>query len=52
MPVCGVQIMRRAALMDAFTDGRAVSELEPNGKGAEEITDSWKWIVQQLRKVN
>jgi hypothetical protein len=38
--------MRRAALADAFTDGRAVVELEPEGKAAAEIADSWTWIVK------
>src|SRR6266700_2790090 len=28
LPVCPVPIIRRAALADAFTDGRAVAELE------------------------
>lgn len=50
MPVCPVTVMRRAALMDAFTDGRAVMEVEPGGKGAQEISRSWKWIVNQLKK--
>jgi chromosome partitioning protein len=47
LPVCSVPIMRRAALADAFTDGRAVVELEPDGKAAAEITRSWEWIVKQ-----
>ena len=47
LPVCSVPIMRRAALADAFTDGRAVVELEPDGKAAAEITRSWKWIMKQ-----
>jgi chromosome partitioning protein len=46
--VCPAQVMRRAALADAFTDGRAVVELEPGGKAAAEITQSWKWIVKQV----
>jgi chromosome partitioning protein len=45
LSVCPVQIMRRAALADAFTDGRAVRELDPNGKAAKEISDSWQWIT-------
>lgn len=49
LPVCSVPIMRRAALADAFTDGRAVVELEPEGKAASEITQSWKWIVKQMQ---
>jgi chromosome partitioning protein len=48
LSVCSTQVMRRAALADAFTDGRAVVELEPNGKAAAEITQSWKWIVKQV----
>ncbi len=44
LPICPVHIMRRAALADAFTDGRAVRELEPSGKAAKEITESWTWI--------
>lgn len=49
LPVCPVPIIRRAALADAFTDGRAVAELEPDGKAASEITRSWKWILTQCR---
>jgi chromosome partitioning protein len=47
LPVCPIPIIRRAALADAFTDGRAVAELEPDGKAAAEITRSWKWIMKQ-----
>ena len=38
----------RAALEDAFIDGRVVAELRPKSKAAHEITASWKWIVNQL----
>lgn len=48
LPICSTVIMRRAALADAFIDGRAVCELEPNGKAAQEITASWQWIISQL----
>jgi chromosome partitioning protein len=47
--VCPAPVMRRASLADAFTDGRAVVELEPGGKAAAEITQSWKWIIRQVR---
>jgi chromosome partitioning protein len=50
LPVCPTIIMRRAALADAFIDGRAVCELEPNGKAAQEITASWQWIISQLAR--
>src|SRR5262245_39562964 len=46
LPVCPVPIIRRAALADAFTDGRAVVEIEPDGKAADEITRSWAWIMK------
>jgi chromosome partitioning protein len=49
LPVCSVPIMRRAALADAFTDGRAVVELEPEGKAASEITRSWAWIMRRWK---
>ena len=49
LPVCPVHIMRRASLADAFIDGRAVVELDPASKAAEEIARSWKWIVKQLK---
>jgi chromosome partitioning protein len=49
-PVCPVTVMRRAALADAFTDGRAVRELDPHGKAASEISQSWAWIVKELRR--
>jgi len=49
LPVCSVPIMRRAALADAFTDGRAVVELEPEGKAASEITRSWAWVMRRCK---
>lgn len=48
LPVCPVKIMRRAALADAFNDGRAVRELSPRSKGAQEITASWRWAKRRL----
>ena len=48
LPLCPVKIMHRAALEDAFIDGRAVAELKPRSKAAHEIAESWTWIVKQL----
>ena len=48
LPVCPTLVMRRAALEDAFIDGRAVTELKPNSKAAAEITASWRWIRNQI----
>ena len=50
LPVCPVPIMRRAVLEDAFIDGRAVAELKPHSKAAQEISATWKWIVDYLEE--
>ena len=48
LPVCPRPVMHRAALADAFVDGRAVGELEPNGKAADEVTATWAWVHDLL----
>lgn len=48
LPVCPRPVMHRAALADAFVDGRAVGELEPNGKAADEIAATWAWVHDLL----
>ncbi len=52
LPLCPITVMRRAALADAFNDGRAVMELEPEGKGALEIRTTWDWIDDTLRSLH
>ncbi len=49
LPVCPHPVMHRAALADAFVDGRAVAELEPGGKAADEISATWSWIHDLCR---
>jgi chromosome partitioning protein len=44
LPVCPIPIIQRVALAYALIDGRAVTEFEPEGKAAEEIRATWKWI--------
>ena len=51
LPVCPTLIMRRAAIMDAFGDGRVACELAPRSKAAAEIAASWRWIAAQLKGV-
>ena len=51
LPICPTFVMRRAALEDAFVDGSAVTEIEPKGKGAAEIRESWTWIQQQANNL-
>jgi len=48
LPICPVAIVHRAALADALIDGRGVQELDPRGKGADEIRRVWSWIRRRL----
>lgn len=48
IPACEVSLTQRAALSHAFNGGQAVSEYEPGGKGAAEITSLFKWIDERL----
>jgi chromosome partitioning protein len=48
LPVAPVPIGHRRAFSRAIASGRAVTEFEANGKAAEEITQLWKWIRQQI----
>jgi chromosome partitioning protein len=50
LQICPVPIVHRAALAYALVDGRAVTEFEPEGKAAEEIKATWKWIQKQLER--
>jgi chromosome partitioning protein len=50
IPVCPVLIGHRAAYYYALIDGRAVTEFEPSGKAAQEITALWAWTLRQSRK--
>ncbi len=45
LALCPTPIMQRVALAYALIDGRAVMEFEPDGKAAEEIRDTWRWIA-------
>jgi chromosome partitioning protein len=48
LPVCPKPIIQRVALAYALIDGRAVTEFEPEGKAAEEIRATWKWISSRF----
>jgi chromosome partitioning protein len=52
LPVCPTPIIQRVALAYALIDGRAVSEFEPEGKAAEEIRGTWKWISNRCARSN
>jgi chromosome partitioning protein len=44
LPLAPVVIGDRRAFARAVATGRAVTEFDPEGKAAEEITKLWKWI--------
>jgi chromosome partitioning protein len=48
LPVAPVSIADRRAFARAIASGRAVTEFEPQGKAAGEITQLWTWIRQQI----
>jgi hypothetical protein len=39
--------MHRAVIADSFIDGRTVLEVNPQSRGAQEISDSWRWIARK-----
>ena len=48
LPVCSVAIGNRIAFSRALIDGQVASEIEPHGKAAIEVRQSWHWILKQL----
>lgn len=50
--VCPFNIVSRAVYQDALGAGYGVTEFDPHGKAAEEISQLWKWISNQARKAN
>jgi chromosome partitioning protein len=48
LPVAPVSIADHRAFARAIASGRAVTEFEPQGKAAGEITQLWTWIRQQI----
>lgn len=47
LPIVPVGVVQRVALSHALIDGRAVTEFEPEGKAAEEMTSLWRWCRAQ-----
>jgi len=45
-------IVLRNAYQDAQSMGLGVTEYEPDGRASSEVSDSWKWIVSKIKKVN
>ena len=50
MPVSPVTIGQRAALSHALVSGHAVSETEPTGKAAKELSALWRFVDKELSK--
>ena len=49
-PIAPVNIGNRRAFSRAIITGSAVTEFEPKGKAAQEITQLWQWIAKQIGK--
>jgi chromosome partitioning protein len=49
-PVAPVDVGHRRAFSRALSTGSAVTEFEPRGKGAEEISELWEWLKHQMEK--
>jgi chromosome partitioning protein len=48
LTICPIHLYNRIAFSRSMIDGRTAGEVEPKGKAAKEVKDSWKWIKQQL----
>jgi len=50
-PVAPVPVVTRSAFQDAQGGGLAIGEFEPQGKGAQEIAQLWRWIEKKMEKL-
>lgn len=50
--VCPYSIVLRNAYQDAQSMGLGVTEFEPDGRAANDISESWQWVVSKIKKVN
>jgi chromosome partitioning protein len=48
LTICPTYIYSRIAFSRSMIDGRTAGEVEPKGKAALEVKESWKWIKKQL----
>jgi chromosome partitioning protein len=49
LPIAPTALGQRTPFVRAISTGRAVSEVEPKGKAAEEIEQLWKWLGTRLK---
>jgi chromosome partitioning protein len=50
-PVAPIGVVARNAFQDAHGAGQGITEYEPDGKGAEEIRELWRWLERKLEKL-
>jgi chromosome partitioning protein len=50
LPSCPVHLCQRASYADAPTAGKAVQEIEPEGKAAAELQRLYLWVKSELKK--
>lgn len=50
--VCPFTVVLRNAYQDAQSMGLGVTEFEPEGRAATDISECWQWIVSRIKKVN
>ena len=44
LQIAPVMLPERAAFHHSVAEGKAASEIEPNGKAAEDVARLWNWI--------
>ena len=50
-PLCPIKIYSRIAFKRSLVDGLGVQEYEKRGKAADEISQLYKWVEKQLKKL-
>ncbi len=48
VPICPIRVVNRAVFIHSITEGLCALEYEPEGKGANEIRQLYKWACRQV----
>jgi chromosome partitioning protein len=51
LQIAPVMLPERAAFHHSVAEGKAASELEPNGKAAEDVARLWEWVSKHANSV-
>lgn len=51
-PVAPIGLVSRTAFQDAHGAGLGITEYEPDGKGAQEVRELWRWLARKLEKLS